>query len=441
MKHLIFPSLLLAAAAMTSCAEDSATDLPISGVTNSNLITLDLAASATKGSDITADILQSSSNVVLSYEDADSATGTITFDYDSSSATWIQVDGSNAALDDEDALLWSEISYPIQLYSTNDGDDLSLTSYDSTSAATTYSVTEADDITAHKDLLFFSKTISSMPSAGVIRGVFDHALSKVEFTLTTTSSSVNSGYEVALLSAQFCQPYNDGTATITAADSSISWGDHSTNQVYYDYLNLKASTLSETSAEQIYTNVMAEKIEPKSAESEEWNMMLIPQEIAAGYDTLDELSSDTNDLTTVMEGMPYIEVLQRMEDEDGTSIAGASNATEYINSLDDSVFSASDKADAIATYKTTPLYVRVAFAFSDKYTLAPSTYYQLDLDFLSHGGIVTDGYYYDQTGTRTTIPIDDDLEVGEPVIGDADTQICLDITVSNWGEATTTSIN
>ncbi len=446
MKHLIFPSLLFAAAAVTSCAEDAATDLPISGLTNSNLITLDMASSATKGSDIDVDILQTNSDVVLSYI-FNTTPGTIDFGYDTASSTWVQVDGSGNALADDDALLWSEVSYPMQVYSMNDGEDQSLSSYDADTATLSYSVTEADDITAHKDLLYLSKTISSMPSAGIIRGVFDHALSKVEFTLTTTSTSTESGYEVSLLTTQFSQPYNDGTATITATDGTIAWSDWSTYQDYYDYLNLKATDLTETSAEQTYTNVVAKKIEPASTvdldtgTNADWNMMLIPQSITAGYDTLDALTTTPSNLAETMAGLPYIEVLYRMDDEHGEAIAGAANAKDYINSLDDSVFSATAKASAISTYGETPLYVRVAFAFSTAYLLEESTYYQLDLDFYTHGGIVVDEYYYDQTGTVTDIPIDDDLEIGEPVIPEADSQICLTITVSSWGDVTTADVN
>ncbi|MFI3269297.1 MAG: hypothetical protein SNG14_06385 [Rikenellaceae bacterium] len=439
MKHLIFPSLLFAAAAVTSCAEDAATDLPISGLTNSNLITLDMASSATKGSDIDATFLQDNTNVVLSYIDG-STSNTIEFDYNDTDYIWKQTA--------QTPLMWSDISYPMQVYSMNDGENKTLT-YDADTAILSYNVTDAI-ITNHKDLLYLSKTISSMPSAGIIRGVFDHALSKVEFTLTTTDatdSAPDSGYEVSLLTTQFCQPYNDGTATITAADGTIAWGSQNSRQGYYEYLNLKASNLTTTSAEQTYTNVIAEKIEPEAtndpaaATNANWNMMLIPQTIYDGYSILDALTETPSSLSSAMDEEPYIEVLYRMDDEHGEAIAGAANATDYINSLDDSVYSTLNKSSARSDYGNTPLYVRVAFAFSQDYDLEASTYYQLDLDFYNHGGIVVDEYYYDQTGTKTNIPIDDDLEVGEPVIPTTDSQICLTITVSSWGDPTTTDVD
>lgn len=458
MKQFILPTLLFAAT-VSSCSKDDLSDLPMTGSDNPNIISFDMAAATTKGTDLVAETLRSNSNIFLSYIDDDENTGVINYDYIDATTGWAQVGSDNTTtLADEDAVLWSEVSYPIQFYSMNNGGadaaaDVAFDSHDATSAIKSGYSVPSSDIKDHVDLLYMSQTVSEMPGAGKVRGVFDHALSKVEFTLTTKDES-SDGYNVMLLETILRYTYYIGTGTITASTGAIAWDNYTGMMHNYDYFDVSSDDLDTTSSERTYSGVIAAKIEDSDETDETWNMKLIPQTFLAGYDILDGLDDSSSlyyveaDAWTAdliedkMEDITFIDVLYRMTHMDGTSVTGYASATDYLNDFIATETITQETIDGwITKYGDTPLYTRVGFAFSSDYTIDPSMYYQFNLDFFSHGGIIIDDHFYDQTGTRTDIPIPDDMQPGEPVIPEASTtQIGLLPTVTAWGDVTSQTV-
>ncbi len=415
MKKFSFPVTLLALAVMVGCAEDESQI--VGGVTsnadNSDLVSINVYAGTTKGTDTTTSTLEDSENVILHINDSGSISETFSFVY--ADDDWSQ---------DGYSLFWYDITFPANFYSLHDSTPLTGLKFDDDDAIYSgYSV--AKESTDHNDLVYHASKLDAIPSGSVVSAHHKHALSKIHFYVSTGTANVY------IARVQMVNVDDTGTITITplAADASsdatdIAWSDNDKFEDTFLYYYV-GDTSDATTALKTDTN----GDDPIINSDDDAPMMIIPQSTTGSTFSEEDFKEDDSTISGT-----YIEVIYYATNADGLPLIGYSSVAEMTN--------ASDYKD-----QSIVLYVKAGFSLS--YEFEANKEYNITLGIGSTGstgGVLLADYYVDKTGEEiiltnisdggeeeetTDVP---DLEEGDDIFSDNTDKIDILISAYLWSD-------
>ncbi len=404
----------LAAVGLSSCSINQVQDVASSS-DNVDNIGISTGVGTTRGTDMVGSSLQNN-DINLSYADSDGVYGSLNFTYNNEKGEW----NDNTA-----GTTWADLALPVVFYSFCDenGDvEIGPGFNSAASTATEYAVSNINP-EKHSDLLYMGDIVSAVPAAGKVYSTFKHALSKVDLV-----SKVGINHVVANYIA-FSNLQSTGVPAISATvmSSDLKWtaGSQTTS---YENINKKIA-LSETARAIALTESAIISNVANTTASRTANMKLIPQTIEGDYADLQAAikshQADESYATADYSEFKYIEVMYRMKGPQNEGVIGYENAAYHPN-FKKTAQEVQDK------YNGKPLYVRGAFVMSNDLALKVSSYYKLNLNFNTFGGLLMDDYYYDQNGDRTEFKVLADIETGDPIIPGDDTVIGITVVVDEW---------
>lgn len=421
MKKLFFPVMLLAAA-FVSCSEDEPS---IDNVTNATtngegLVSINVYAGTTKGTDTTTDTLESDTYVELHIDDSGSVQQSYTFVF--KDKDWSQ--------SEDDPIKWSEIVFPANFYSMHDGDAFTGLSF-TEDVATYTDYTVSGDSSAHKDLTFHASQLVSIPTGGVLSAYHKHALSKIHLYASTGTN------KVYIAKATLINVDGTGTVTITplttaeeeAGDVGASWKSTS-DYSDYNYYYIGAEETAAATAIQSSSSTTNSIINT----NDDAPLMIIPQS-TTGI-TADEIRSASLTVKS------YIEVIYYLTTAADNPLVGYS-----------SVSLRGDASDYIDADQEKTLYVKAAFPLT--YEFEPNKEYDIKLGLGAvdtTGGKLVDDFYVDKNGdpvTLTKVDCDDDdedkeddvditdIDEGDDILDNLNSEIDITVSVNEWDDGDT----
>ncbi len=409
MKKLFFPVMLFAVA-MSSCSEDETSmgDYP-GAAEGEDLVSINVYAGTTKGSDTTTSTLEDSTYVELHIDDSGTISDTYTFTY--ASSDWSQTEA--------DPVKWGDIVFPANFYSLHDGTafgDLSFTD----NVATYRDYTVSGESTTHKDLVFHASTLDAIPTGNVLSVYHKHALSKIHLYAATGT------YNVYIAKATLVNVDGEGTVTITpladdaaSTDVGATWTNSDSNyddyQYYYIGENAATALNSTTSGSDQLINSDTDA-----------PLMIIPQTTTA----ITSASIAASSIGTES----YVEVIYYMTNTGGYPIVGYPTVS-YM----------SDASDYVDADQDITLYVKAAFPLG--YTFTPNKEYDIYLGLGedgSTGGILVEDVYVDKDGdpvklTKKDGDSDEEVEIpekepGDDVLDGQNSEIDITVSVTTWDD-------
>ncbi len=414
MKKIYFPALLLALATMVGCAEDESQ--VVGGVAssgdNGDLVSINVYAGTTKGTDTTTDTLEDKGEVVIHIND--SGTVNETYKFTCENSDWSQSGSS---------LLWNDITFPANFYSLFDTEALtSLTFNNDDAIYSNYSV--AMESTDHKDLVYHASTLDAIPSSSMVSVHHKHALSKINFYVST--GSIN----VYIARVQMVNVDDTGTVTITplAADASSTtvnavWKDNTTfNSTYqYYYVGANDATTAFNSATYGGDTIINNATNAP--------MMIIPQSTTAAT-----ITEDANGGADATISDTYVEVIYYATSSTGSPLVGYSSASELSNAT-----------DYISTDLGKVLYVKAGFPLG--YEFITNKEYDITLGIGSagsSGGVLLADYFVDKDGVAVTLTKDTsgdketvevpDIDEGDDIFSNSTDEIDITVSACDWDD-------
>ncbi|MFI3248317.1 MAG: hypothetical protein R3Y39_04225 [Rikenellaceae bacterium] len=405
MKKLFFPVMLLAAA-MCSCTEDETNMIDYPSGDSSDLVSINVYAGTTKGTDTTTETLETKAYVELHIDDSASKALTYKFTYD----------GTNWNQGADDPIKWSDIVFPAKFYSLHDGSPYTnLTFTDDDATYTDYTVSGESSL--HKDLVFHASEIDAIPADGTLSVYHKHALSKIHLYAATGTN------KVYIARARLINMDGKGTVTITpldddatSTDVGASWENSGTSDSEYEYYSV------ESNASAISSGDGSAKIISTLTESP---LMIIPQSTTAA--TAEQIANSKIVGT-------YIEVIYYLTNVNENPLVGYAKVRNL-----------PDGEDYISTDLDRTLYVMAAFPLA--HCFLPNKEYDITLGLGSEdstGGILIEDYYVDKDGVKvtltkkddgsTTTPEVPDVDEGDDILDNVNSAICITVTANSWDD-------
>ncbi len=382
----IFLCALLFAGTMSSCVKNDVLDQAPAENDDLNIVGLDVAITATRGVETTADVIRNSADtyanssnytaLILSFyathfdsaysatdtaaATANAETGTISFTYSSEDSAWSQSGNANTESASINELTWGHMSIgdtdadgntpTAYFFSLHNGSETVTLGTPATSdEMATLTSTATADFTQNSwyksstsggydtntiaasdqvDLVYYAGEVSAFPSGGNIRGIFHHALSRIEMY------SSQGEYTPYVKSVSLVNVLKSGRPTITyttATNSpSVTWANGTDKVGYICYNGIDASTGKQTTGEDMADGALLTSISDYASATSN-NIMVIPQTLTPNLTTntsdaifnIGNNSNSTFGNTAYMSiTAPYVAMIYRMLDSDGASVVG-----------------------------------------------------------------------------------------------------------------------
>lgn len=311
---------------------------------------------------------------------------------DEPTAWMADVDGTNRHRFADDAWGFSEpvtwpaepAAYPLQFFATYPD----IASVEENSATHTVKLTVAipDDPAEQRDLLFARTKVIEKPADNRLSVTFEHALSKIDFTLT-----VGRNCQVHVIALQLKNAAAEGSAILT--DDQTVWVPNLSRLGSYSYFSAATERTFESSS----------FVQPLYNGDHAAHLMVLPQ-------TLPEQSWN---LRGAPDQKAHVLLVYRLTADDQNKV-GYAMAREH---------------PAYATHHGTdlgpnePLYVRAAWPISLSWEPGRSYTYNITLD-ATHGGYLADACYYQANGQKSPLLVGADadnagsvMRLADPLLG------------------------